>query len=455
MGAVQRLLEEISAAAAKIYREAVDPLEARFAFERRPSSGEVAGAPMVLFLGNHSSGKSTFINHLLGAPVQKTGLAPTDDAFTILAHGRADEEREGQAVAGNPELPFAGLSSFGPNFLSHLRLKLRTQDFLRDVRLIDSPGMIDAPREGGGRGYDYAAVVRWFAERAVLVLVFFDPEKPGTTGETLDVFLRSLQGFDHKLAVVMNRVDQFRGLQDFARAYGALCWNLAKEIPRKDLPHVYTTFVPVPGAPPPTLPAEDFERSREDLIHEIRRAPARRADNVLTQLRDHAERLRLHVRVSDRAARERRRVRNRSWALLGLAALSSVLAGAVTLAAETKIWIPLGFFGLAALIIYGGAFVVRRLLRSEETRILDGLTPLFERVHAKELVTRDRADDLRARWQEVQPKTRAILETLGLGSLPRVPADMAQRLDQALDRDIPDLRARLHRDLAAEATRVP
>jgi hypothetical protein len=455
MGPVQRLLDEVSAAAARIYREAVDPLEARFAFEKRPSSGEVSGAPMVLFLGNHSSGKSTFINHLLGAPVQKTGLAPTDDAFTILAWGRADEEREGQAVAGNPELPFAGLASYGPGFLSHLRLKLRPLEFLRDVRLIDSPGMIDAPREGGGRGYDYGAVVRWFAERADLVLVFFDPEKPGTTGETLDVFLRSLQGFDHKLAVVMNRVDQFRGLQDFARAYGALCWNLAKVIPRKDLPHVYTTFVPVPDAPPPTLPAGDFERSREDLIHEIRRAPARRADNVLTQLRDHAERLRLHVRVSDRAARERRRVRNRSWALLGLAALSSVLAGAVTLAAETKIWIPLGFFGLAALIIYGGAFVVRRLLKSEEGRILDSLTPLFERAHAKELVTRDRADDLRARWQGVLPKTRAILETLGLASIPRVPSDMAQRLDQAIEREIPDLRARLHRDLAAEAARVP
>lgn len=453
MGPVQRLLDEVSGTAGKIYRETVDPLEARFAFEKRPTSGEVSGAPMVLLLGNHSSGKSTFINHLLGAEIQKTGLAPTDDAFTILGWGRSDEERDGQAVAGNPELPFTGLASFGPGFLSHLRLKLRPIELLRDVRLIDSPGMIDAPREGGGRGYDYAAVVRWFAERADLVLVFFDPEKPGTTGETLDVFLRSLQGFDHKLSVVMNRVDQFRGLQDFARAYGALCWNLAKVIPRKDLPHIYTTFVPVPGAPPPTLPAGDFERSREELVKEIRRAPARRADNVLTQLRDHAERLRLHIRVSDRAARERRRFRNRSWALLGLAAFSSILAGAVTLAAQTQIWIPLGFFGLAALIVYGGAFVIRGLLRTEERRILESLDALFERVHAKDLVVRDRAEDLRARWREVLPKSRAILETLGLASVPHPRADESHRLDQALEREIPELRARLHRDLAAEAAK--
>ncbi len=451
---MQRLLDEVSATVGKIYRETIDPLEARFAFEKRPSSGEVSGAPMVLLLGNHSSGKSTFINYLLGAEIQKTGLAPTDDAFTVLANGRADEDRDGQAVAGNPELPFAGLASFGPAFLSHFKLKRRSIDLLRDVMLVDSPGMIDAPREGGGRGYDYAAVVRWFAERADLVLVFFDPEKPGTTGETLDVFLRSLQGFDHKLLVVMNRVDQFRGLQDFARAYGALCWNLAKVIHRKDLPHIYTTFVPTAGAPPCVLPSGDFERSREELVREIRRAPARRADNVLTQLRDHAERLRLHVRVADRAARERRRFRWRAFASLGLAALSTALVGAVALAAATPPWIPIACFSAAALTLYGGAFVVRRLVRGEERRLLDGLGILFEHDHVKDLVTRDRAEDLRARWQEVHPKSKTILETLGLSSVPWLRSEELRKLDAAIDREIPELRARLHRDLAAEASRA-
>ena len=95
---VQRLLDEVSATVAKLYRETVDPLQARFAFESRPSTGEVSGAPMVLLLGNHSSGKSTFINYLLGTDVQKTGLAPTDDAFTVLSWERSEEEREGQAV---------------------------------------------------------------------------------------------------------------------------------------------------------------------------------------------------------------------------------------------------------------------------------------------------------------------------------------------------------------------
>ena len=52
-------------------------------------------------------------------------------------------------------------------------------------------------------------VVRWFAERADIVLLFFDPDKPGTTGETLSTLLHSLGGMDHKLLIVLNKADQF------------------------------------------------------------------------------------------------------------------------------------------------------------------------------------------------------------------------------------------------------
>ncbi len=33
-----------------------------------------------------------------------------------------------------------------------------------------------------------------------------------------------------------SQVDQFTKVHDFARAYGSLCWNMSKVIPRKDLP---------------------------------------------------------------------------------------------------------------------------------------------------------------------------------------------------------------------------
>ena len=46
--------------------------------------------PFVLLVGNHSSGKSSFINHVLGRPVQTAGVAPTDDSFTVIAPGPSD-----------------------------------------------------------------------------------------------------------------------------------------------------------------------------------------------------------------------------------------------------------------------------------------------------------------------------------------------------------------------------
>ena len=91
--------------------------------------------------------------------------------------------------------------------------------------MVDSPGMIDSPmsrslydrsrpedntgpRRGSdtSRGYDFEGVVRWFAERADVILLFFDPDKPGTTGETLSILTNSLPGMDHKLYIVLNKV---------------------------------------------------------------------------------------------------------------------------------------------------------------------------------------------------------------------------------------------------------
>lgn len=64
-------------------------------------------------------------------------------------------------------------------------------------------------------------ILGWFAQRADIVLVFFDPDKPGTTGETMSVLLNSLSGMDHKLLIVLNKADQFEKIHDFARAYGS------------------------------------------------------------------------------------------------------------------------------------------------------------------------------------------------------------------------------------------
>ena len=200
--------------------------------------------PLVLLLGNHSSGKSSMINHLLDQDIQRTGVAPTDDGFTILLHGDEPKMLDGNAVTTNPDLPFTELQRFGPGLVQHIMGRVLNAELLKHVRLIDSPGMIDAAGRDAERPYDFSAVVRWIAEQADLILLFFDPEKPGTTGETLAVLNESLTGIDHKLRIVMNKMDLFDGIRDFARTYGALCWNLSRGLNTKDMPHIYTTVIP-------------------------------------------------------------------------------------------------------------------------------------------------------------------------------------------------------------------
>lgn len=158
--------------------------------------------PFVLFVGNHSSGKSSFINYILQRNVQTAGVAPTDDCFTVIAPGPHDQDRDGPALIGDPDMGFRNLRQFGPTLIHHTQLKIRSSVRIQNFMLVDSPGMIDSPAGGSyssnansmDRGYDFQNVVKWFAERADVVLLFFDPDKPGTTGETLKILLHSLGG---------------------------------------------------------------------------------------------------------------------------------------------------------------------------------------------------------------------------------------------------------------------
>jgi hypothetical protein len=443
---LQQVMEQFADRIREYYNDPLVPLATQFMFRRPPTVGELRRPPQVLLLGNHSSGKSTFVNHLLGAEVQKTGVAPTDDGFTIITHGPVETDLDGHSVVSNPDLPYEGLRHFGDQLVSHIRLKLRPAELLRSVTLIDSPGMIDEAKAENGRGFDFPGVVRWFAERADLVMVFFDPDKPGTTGETLQVFRESLGGIDHKLLIVLNKMDQFHNLHDFARAYGALCWNLGKVIPRKDLPMIYNTYVPLEGKPKSGLRMDDFDKARNDLIEELRRAPTRRMDNQITQMAGFAERLRLHASVIDEAASRYRRSRERAYGLLVLAFLA--LAGA---AFATGLIIALPALAVAAAAAV--AFLELVSMPRARRRLIDNFDEIFESLHDSELLMRDRAEDLRAMWQEVHPRAREIAEKRGLQSFARMkPADR-DVLDALIGEDIPSLRSALYDALRETSTK--
>ncbi len=442
-GVSKSLLED---RAAEFHERLLQPLAERLMFEASRPFRAAHGTPVILFLGNHSSGKSSFINYLLGQPVQATGLAPTDDGFTILMEGAQQATADGPTVASHPRLPLGDLSHLGPAFVSKLRLKTLVHDLLRSVTLVDSPGMIDAVGAANTRGYDFPAAVRLFAERADLILFFFDPDKPGTTAESVFVLTQTLAGLGYKLLLVLNKVDQFASFRDFARTYGTLCWNLAKAIPTKDIPHIATCYVPLVGKPALArtggLPLADFDASRAEILAEIRRTPGRRADNIVTDLLQRARELRVHARVCQALSVDYRRLRLQ-W--LGALALTTLLGGvAVWLALPQPAWTTRLLVMVIAAGAVGAAWGLGRwqaqrfARRSLDLAVLD---QAFQRACERELSLQNRAD-LLADWAAVRERTARAVRLVGpsrLGGGFGLGRHVA-RLERALEQDIPALR---------------
>jgi hypothetical protein len=211
--------EELFVRVRKLRETVLTPLNTRVLGPLEKASEEMLPLPMVFVLGSHSSGKSTFCNYVLGRAIQKVGEAPTDDGFTVIAPGAEDVDQDGPALVGDPNLGFGNLRQFGSSLVSHLSLKIRAGVKLESpMMIVDSPGMIDSPHSIGGggasagggassdRGYDFVSAVRWMAERADVILLFQDPAKPGTTGETLYVLTTALRGQDHKTFIILNKV---------------------------------------------------------------------------------------------------------------------------------------------------------------------------------------------------------------------------------------------------------
>ena len=455
-----------------IYARKLSLLASRYRFNLPVSDKDVPGSPRVLFLGNHSSGKSSFINYIAGADIQETGMAPTDDGFTLVTYGEDEETLDGQTLVSHPELDYQELASLGPEFLAKLRFKTHPAENLRQLTLIDSPGMIDSASSQQLRSYDFRECVRRFAESADLILFFFDPDKPGTTGEAISIFTSELVGLDHKLLIVLNKVDLFDNIRDFARTYGTLCWNLSKTIPSKDTPRIYTTYLPGFATRPleenaKPIPLEDFDISRDEVVSEIMRAPARRADNLVSGLLSHAHRLSVHVKVCLEAVSAYRRLVSRLW--LGFTGILLLAAGTGWLtqnwwfksdwevALREQKWEALSEPGIALGIVIVLATLfwwflslgLRNLRRSIETE--EGVDVFFKRAYKDELSLKKRAD-LYATWESIKPRILDVMRVHGLRSLSASTSSkkLLRKLEAAIEKEIPALRRRV--DFQNEST---
>lgn len=327
--------------------------------------------------------------------------------------------------------------------------------------MIDSPMVRDAVTDTSkyavmDRGCDFEGVCRWYAERADVILLFFDPDKPGTTGETLSILTNSLVGLDHKLHIILNKADQFKKIHDFARAYGSLCWNLSKVIQRKDLPMIHTMCLPQnyqshqqiqsmgsssDGADSSVAQGlADLELTREDVVQEVLNAPKRRVDNEISRLTDSVSLLQMHVSIVDELSKQYKNALFRSRMMLALTGSSS----AAMVAAFALLGMPpeliAGAFAVGGLGS-GGLFRWQTKDLRRQSGLLateSAMNAAFQKLYARRLAEKD--EFTISLWHRVQEHLMLTLSSEDLAALDKVtPAHMAE-LERVLEVEIPNLR---------------
>lgn len=358
----------------------LSPVATHYGYSEVPLETTIKWRPQVLLLGNYSSGKSTLINDFLGAQIQRTGQAPTDDSFTIITYDdnpevgaevQTTDVRDGKFLLNDPEYPFESLKKHGQRFASHFRLKKVNSPFLKNLALIDTPGMLDSITERD-RGYNYQEVIGDLAQIADLVLVLFDPHKAGTVREAHTSLRDTLPArtFEDRVLFVLNRIDECSSMMDLLRVYGTLCWNLSQITGRKDIPMIHLTHSPQAGKDQPGQRDPEYlkhlENQREELRNAVMQAPCYRLDNLAAFVETHAERLGHFLEALISYRRRARKFRLKSF---GVGLVLSLLAGgaAFLLAilspplASTDILVKAGIaLGAAVICLAGWQATIRR-----------------------------------------------------------------------------------------------
>lgn len=381
--------------------EQLTPVALRYGYSDVPLETTIKWRPQVLVLGSYSSGKSTLINDFLGLKVQATGQAPTDDSFTVITYDdsmpadappQVTETRDGKYLLNDSEYPFESLKKHGQRFAAHFRLKKVNAPFLKNLAIIDTPGMLDSITERD-RGYDYQEVIGDLAQIVDLVLVLFDPHKAGTVREAHTSLRETLPSrtFEDRVLFVLNRIDECASMIDLLRVYGTLCWNLSQITGRKDIPMIHLTYAQQEAEAQKESRDLSYlrylENQREELKKAVQQAPTYRLDNLASFVETHGQRL-AHLLEALIAYRKKARRFSAKGFLTAL--VYGILAGGAAIGLTfvvpplmgTDIYLKAAIGGGTALLFLGlWATFLRHLFykrfHRKTIKQIDSLTPLF------------------------------------------------------------------------------
>ena len=147
---------------------------------------------LLVIVGEFNSGKSAFINALVGASVAQEGVTPTTAQINVLQYG----ETAGREVKD-----------------SNLHVITASAPILRDIHIVDTPGTNAIIRE-------HEAITQEFVPRSDLVLFVTSADRPFT--ETERAFLEQVRAWGKKVVIVINKIDILTPSQvDEVRAFVA------------------------------------------------------------------------------------------------------------------------------------------------------------------------------------------------------------------------------------------
>src|SRR5919107_3307803 len=132
---------------------------------------------LLVIVGEFNSGKSAFINGLLGEDLSPEGVTPTTDRITVLRYSEEASERERREGVLEKEHP---------------------NDFLREIAIVDTPGTNAIIRH-------HEELSRGFVPRSDLVLFVTSAERPLTESER--GYLELIRDWGKKILLVINKAD--------------------------------------------------------------------------------------------------------------------------------------------------------------------------------------------------------------------------------------------------------
>ncbi|KNA07374.1 hypothetical protein SOVF_172490 [Spinacia oleracea] len=295
----------------RLYEQKLKPLELTYQFNDFASpvlsDSDFDAKPMVMLLGQYSTGKTTFIKHLLKTayPGAHVGPEPTTDRFIVIMSGPDERRIPGNTISVQEDMPYKGLTMFGSAFLSKFECSQMPHPLLEHMTLIDTPGVLSGEKQRIERSYDFTGVTSWFAAKSDLILLLFDPHKLDISDEFKRV-ISSLQGHDDKIRVVLNKADQV-DTQQLMRIYGALMWSLGKVLNTPEVARVYIGSFndgPLNEAATGPMGQDLFLKEQNDLLADLKDIPKNACNRRVNEFVKRARAAKIHALIISHLKKE-------------------------------------------------------------------------------------------------------------------------------------------------------